>query len=228
MRMLIGVTALLFASGASYAADMTVKPAQPRAAAPAPAVVQEKAWQGFYVGLNGGMNLGKFNPVFGTGAEATAVDLDDNSWLVGGHMGYLAQVGSLVVGPEIGIQYWGFKSEAPILDSTALLQQRIDWAAYAGARVGLALNEYLMPYVGGGVTWGHIKGQVVDVPASVVSGGATGWYVAGGLDLRIGKDATLGVEYRHMDFGDQVPALGLPADRLTIDQVVGRLSFRLN
>jgi outer membrane immunogenic protein len=224
MRMLIGVTALLLAGGASYAADLPARPAQPRAAAPA--VVQEKAWQGFYVGLNGGMNLGKFNPVFGEDKE---VDLKDNSWLVGGHMGYLAQVGSVVVGPEIGIQYWGLKSEAPTpLDDKVLLQQKIDWAAYAGARVGLALNEYFMPYVGGGVTWGHIKGQVVDVPASVVSGGATGWYVAGGAELRLAKDTTLGVEYRHMDFGDQVPALLLPADRLTIDQVVGRLSFRLN
>jgi outer membrane immunogenic protein len=226
MRMLIGVTALLFASGASYAADLPARPAQPRVAAPA--VVQEKAWQGFYVGFNGGMNLGKFNPVFGTEDGAREVDLKDNSWLVGGHMGYMAQVGSLVVGPEIGIQYWGLKSEAPIPDSTVLLQQRIDWAAYAGARVGLALNEYFMPYVGGGVTWGHIKGQMVDVPASLVSGGATGWYVAGGAELRLAKDTTLGFEYRHMDFGDHAPALLLPADRLTIDQIVGRLSFRLN
>src|SRR5882672_10828667 len=92
----------LFAGGA-HAADMAVKA---RPLAPVPAV---DSWQGFYFGLHGGQNLGAFSPIFGTGTTATEVNLDDNSWFVGGHAGYLLQSGAVVFGPELGVQYWSLK-----------------------------------------------------------------------------------------------------------------------
>ena len=122
MRLFLSLLLLAAASTLAQAADLR-RPA-------APATVVEYGWQGLYAGVNGGANLGSFSPVFGTGDEAKTVNLDDNSAFVGGHIGYLVQSGGLVIGPELGLQYWGFKSEGqviaanPEVESPAVLLQQ--------------------------------------------------------------------------------------------------------
>src|SRR5882762_10983239 len=86
----------------SLAADLS---ARPRLASP----VVDVGWSGFYLGLGVGQNLGSFSPFCRVcGPTGTEVNLDDNSWMFGGHMGYLIQPagGIIVFGAEIGIQNW--------------------------------------------------------------------------------------------------------------------------
>ncbi len=228
MRIALSLLALLLSISPAAAADLPVRKATPIAAAP--------SWSGFYVGINGGMNLGAFNPAFGTGDTATAINLDDNSPVVGGHMGYLMQTGGLVVGPEIGMQYWGLKSEAVVIPATTtpaiapavLLQQKIDWIGYAGVRAGIAIAQPILVYATGGFALGHQKAEteVIGV-APVQTETLTGWYAGFGVELMLTEKWSLGAQYKHIDFGDVVPVLGIAPDRMTVDQITGRLTFRL-
>lgn len=219
---------------ASFAADMQIK-------APAPRVAVTNGWQGLNVGINGGWNLGAFSPIFGSGTTATEVNLDDNNPFVGGHIGYLVQSGNFVVGPELGVQWWGFKSQAelaPAVGTTPaiLLQQKIDWLAYANVRAGFEVFAGTLLYATGGVAWAHVKGELINLAALDTSAeqSVTGWNIGLGLEFKITENLTFGGEYRHYDFGKVQaanPALTLTfggVDNLTVDQAMGRLSYRLS
>jgi len=183
-------------------------------------------WSGMYFGVHGGMNLGAFNPIFGAGETATKVNFDDNSPIVGGHIGYFGQLGGLVIGPEMGLQYMGFKGKEN-LTPTVLLQQKVDWMAYIGANAGLLLGEYILARVGGGVAFAHHKGEIVDVAALSTTTALTGWYVGAGLEYKLSQRTRLGVEYKHVDFGDVQPLTAVDPKNMRFDQITGRLSFTL-
>lgn len=217
-----------------FAADMAIK-------APAPRAAVLNNWQGLYLGINGGWNLGAFSPIVGTGAAATEVNLDDNSPFVGGHIGYLVQNGGFVVGPELGVQWWGFKSQAELAPAVGtapaiLLQQKVDWLAYANVRAGFEVFAGALLYATGGVAWAHVKGELINLAALDTSAeqSVTGWNIGLGLEFRITEYLTFGGEYRHYDFGKVQaanPALTLTLgglDKLTVDQAMGRLSYRVN
>jgi outer membrane immunogenic protein len=220
---------------AGFAADMPLK-------APAPRVAAVDSWQGCYIGLNGGWNLGAFSPAFGVGAAATEVNLDDNSAFVGGHGGCLMQSSSgFVIGPEAGAQSWSFKSKAelaPAVGTTpaVLLQQKVDWLAYANLRAGFTPFARTLLYVTGGVAWAHVRGEFINLTAldTASEQSVTGWNAAIGLEFKITEYLSFGGEYRHYDFGKVQaanPALTLTLgglDKLTVDQAMGRLSYHLN
>lgn len=223
-----------FVTGPALAADMPLKAPLLPAAAP--------TWAGLYFGLEGGMNLGKFSPFCRIcGEEGTTVNLDDNNGFVGGHLGYLAQVGNFVIGPEIGVQYWGFKSKGDLVVATetvATLQTKIGWLAYANVRAGITLGPSLLAYLTGGPAWAHVKGDLGINLANLDTANAQsvfGLNIGGGLAYKLSEYVVLSGEYRHYDFGKVSaanPVLNLmgigSSDRLTVDQAMGRLSFKLN
>lgn len=241
MKRFLGLLFALIFPFAAGAADMPLKAAPYQAQA-------AWNWSGFYASVEGGWNLGKFNPVFG-GTEdlaSTAVNLDDNSAFVGGSLRYLHQSGIFVLGAEGGIQWWGFKSQAELVpaadgDPAVLLASKIDWVAYVGGRLGISPlpgNSVLL-YVSGGAAFGHLKGNTInlaDIDVAVTQS-ITGWYVGAGLDFKITDNIIFGGEYRHIDFGDVnalgsvVPptgALGNGNARLTNDQAMGRITFKIS
>lgn len=238
--LLTTIACLMAGFGSAVAADLRVK-------APAPvAPTYLDSWNMLYLGLNGGWNLGSFSPFCrACGVTATEVNLDDNNPFVGGHIGYLYQgAGSiLVIGVEGGIQYLGFKSQAQMLPAVGvtpevLLQQKLDWLGYANIRVGLTPFPSTLLYVTGGFAWSHVKGQLINLATldTVNAQSITGWNVGGGLEFKLGASGwSLGAEYRHYDFGDVqainpliATSLGVSTSRLTMEQVMGRLSYKLN
>jgi outer membrane immunogenic protein len=221
MRSFLSALAVaLTAVTAANAADMPAKAPYQR-----PTVV-ENDWHGFYVGINGGYNLGKFNPVFGTGEDTTKVDLSDNSPFVGGHTGYLFQTGAFVIGVEGGLQYWNWKASDP---NIATFQQQIDWVAYANLRAGLTPFNGMLLYVTGGAAWAHSKSSITDV-ADLGANTLMGWNVGLGTEFKLNNDWLIGAEYRHYDFGKASPApilVGFTGN-LTNDQILGRITRRFN
>jgi outer membrane immunogenic protein len=195
-----------------------------------------------YLGINGGWNLGSFNPFCRTcGPTATAVDLSDNSPFVGGHIGYLAQAGNFVVGPELGVQWWGFKSQKdvtiPVIAPTPVtLQQKIDWLAYANVRAGLVIGSSVLAYVTGGAAWAHAQSEVLNLQTifdTANTQSMLGWDIGAGIEFKITENLIFGGEYRHYDFGkvsagNPLFTTGITTDKLTVDQAMGRLTFRLN
>jgi len=248
MKRLLGVLLAVAFSTAAIAADMPLKAAPYQAQA-------AWNWSGFYASVEGGWNLGKFNPIFGGGElDSTNVNLDDNSAFVGGSLRWMHQTGMFVFGAEGGIQWWGFKSQAELVPAVVakpetetpaaaaiLLQSKIDWLAYVGGRIGISpfANNSTLLYVSGGAAFGHLKGNTINLanlinsPELVSTQSLTGWYIGGGGDFKITDNIIFGLEYRHIDFGE-VNALGsvgtllgISTTRLTTDQAMGRLTFKL-
>jgi opacity protein-like surface antigen len=242
------VLAVALFGGNAYAADMPLKAPAPRAA---PAYY---SWAGFYAGVDGGANLGKFSPFFNTGdvedPTRTEVNLKDNSAFVGGHVGYNAQQGMFVFGPEVGIQYWGFKSEAElvpavvvapatkelaaVVDPAVLLQQKIDWLFYANAKFGIEPFTGALLYVDGGAAFAHVKGSVINVAVlgSAFEQSVLGWNVGVGAEVRLNENWSIGAKYTHFDFGNVqaanpvVALIGLEPAALRVDQIRGSLNYR--
>lgn len=228
---LLGAALLAVLCTGAQAADMQIK-APPRAA------VVADDWRGLYFGIHGGENLGSFNPVFGTGLLATEVNLDDNSPFVGGHIGYL--FGSTIVfGPEIGVQYWGQKKAATLIPALEgpdlLLQQRVDWVAYANVRLGISPFANLLLYATGGAAWAHVKGELINLATidTTSTQSLLGWNIGAGLEFKLTPTISIGGEYRHYDFGSVqsvnpvvAVALGIKSGNLTNDQAMARLTFR--
>jgi opacity protein-like surface antigen len=201
------------------------------------------SWSGLYLGVGVGENLGSFSPIFGTGKTATEVNLDDNSPFVGGHIGYLVQSGNFVVGPEFGIQYWGAKKQAEVVPASIespaiLLQQKIDWLTYANVRAGVTIfSPRVLAYATGGAAWAHVKGDLVNLASlnTAFEQSIMGFNIGAGLEFKLTEYLTLGGEFRHYDFGKVSglnPAIaatfGGVSDKLIVDQLMARLSYRLN
>lgn len=236
-RNLLALLVACVLSTPSLAADL---PARPRLTSP----VVDVGWSGMYAGINGGWNLGSFSPFCRTcGPTGTTVNLDDNNPFVGGHIGYLYQgvASNFVLGPEIGIQAWTFKSQAELIPATVLtpavlLQQRIDWLAYANVRAGFTITPNVLVYLTGGAAWAHVKGEAINLAALDTTNEQSlfGVNIGGGVEFKLTEYLVFGGEYRHYDFGKVSaanPALNLMgignSDRLTTDQAMGRLTYRL-
>ena len=75
---------------------------------------------------------------------------------------------------------------------------------------------------------------LIQFDGHVSPGGNVLEHTALGLEFKITENLTFGGEYRHYDFGKVQaanPALTLTlggVDKLTVDQAMGRLSYRLN
>lgn len=220
-----------FLSSPSLAADMPIKAAPYSPSVP--------SWSGVYLGLEGGMNLGNFSPFCRIcGEVGTEINLDDNNWFIGGHIGYALQRGQIVFGPEVGVQYWAFKGKANLVDSevSPTLQTRVDWLAYANMRVGITPVDRVLIYLTGGPAWAHVKGDVnINLANIDLSNDQSvfGYNIGGGIAFKITDTVVFGGEYRHYDFGKVSaanPVLNLmgigTSDRLTTDQAMARLSFR--
>lgn len=230
LSLLIGLHAGLFVAEAS-AADLAYK-AKPIAAV--------DNWAGFYLGLTGGANLGRFAPFCqACGEEGTAINLKDNNFFIGGQMFYLLQFGNIVLGPEVGIQYLGFKSEAELSGGPEglLLQQKVDWLYNVNMRLGFTPLPNALIYLTGGFAGGHAKGEIINLAAIDTSATSTisGFDIGGGLAWKILPNVALELEYRHYDFGNVQAAnpifttgLGISSPRLSFEQVKAGLNFRLN
>lgn len=220
-----------------FAADLPVK------AAPAAPIIYT-GWQGLYVGVQGGQTLGAFSPFCrACGATGTEINLDDNAWFVGGQMRYLVQpsTGFLVVGAELGVQYLGFKSQADtglvVAGAPVLLQQKVDWLAYANVVIGIAIGQSGLVYINGGPAWAHAKGEVLNIAAIDTSNtnSLLGFNIGGGIEWKLWQNASLALQYDHFDFGDVqaassifATALALDSKRLSFEQVKAKLNFKLN
>jgi|SRR5882672_6333831 len=244
LRIFLLLLAVALPTLPASAADL---PARPRLANP----MADVGWSGFYLGLDVGQNLGAFSPFCrACGPTGTEVNLDDNSWMFGGHMGYLIQPagGIIVFGAEIGIQNWSqkAKSDTPpivVLPATLItngLQTKVDWAAYVNARIGITPFPNTLIYLTGGPAWAHVK---TDVSALINLNNLDtsneqslfGLNIGGGVEFKVGEYFVFGGEYKHYDFGKVAAAnptfnlMGIgSSDRLTVDQAVFRLSYRVH
>ena len=237
-------------------------------AAPAPVLVGKAPvaprivdWTGVYVGLQVGSLWANSAGFYPDGNPAlTIAGVAGAGWTTsyssggtfGGQIGYLHQFNQLVVGVEVAsvlpLGMHANKEVCPkqtiaLFDCAAYLNNRL---TTAGARLGWAMGDWL-PYVTGGYADTRLRAEVTN--RSLAPGGAliiwheapvAGWFVGGGVDWMFYRGLTVGIDYRHYDFGDRpIDAWaiiggrpgGLPNDfatfRTRVDTLALRVSWKL-
>ena len=227
----------LVASSVGWA-DGMAPPAPPMAQAPT-------SWSGLYFGTQSGYVWSSMDADPTTGA-GTGTSVDHSAEFVGGQLGLQHQFGNVVLGIETGMQV-AFRNN-PTSTTCALagvcaaagsqLTSRFDDVLSVGPRLGWAMGKW-MPYLTAGYANAAFTNQVTN--NAVVQAEArtrhNGWYIGAGVDMAVVGGWTMGLEYRHYDFGDVDATLHTPTGALvgnpinfdpTADTISLRVSWKLD
>jgi outer membrane immunogenic protein len=218
-------------------------------AAPAPLA----NWTGFYIGIHGGYGWGeadyRFNDALGlfntTVGQRYKQEVDGG--LVGGHIGYNMQFGSIVAGIELS----GFASDigstvaSPFFPVTDTFTHEIDWVVAITPRIGFSFGPALL-YVKGGGAIAEIRNRLQD---NLTLGGvfvesketSPGYTVGAGLEYAVTPNWIFGVEgnyyrFEHLNVtqglrlvGSGAP-VGIPGTNHEVETdfwtVTGRISYK--
>ena len=227
-KLVIGCAAIaaLFSLDNAYAADLA-RPVPQYYKAPV-SVPPPFSWTGFYLGAEGGYGWGResyTDNVFGP------VSYNPQGGIFGGVLGYRYQIGQFVLGAE-GTAAWADLNDS--VSGGGISETLKTRALYtATGQVGYAIGQALL-YAKGGWADAYIRNDLnaPGVLAASATQDANGWTVGAGVDYAIVQNVVFGVEYDHIDldyrsFATPVQVVTSPS-RYTIDQVVGRLTYKFN
>jgi outer membrane immunogenic protein len=197
------------------------------------------SWTGFYIGAHAG---GAWSDVDWANVSLTGerVTNDDSGFIGGGQIGYNKQFGSVVVGVE-GTVSWASldNSFRSVVNPDVTYSTNIHTIVTATGRLGYAGDKWL---VYGKAGWAgaqvDVSGRDVALPDSFsIDDWRNGWTVGTGIDYKLTRNISLGVEYSYIDLGSQNFAsvtrqFGFPLtirDHDTqIQSVTARLNFQFN
>jgi outer membrane immunogenic protein len=201
----------LYLAVAALAAAVTVTPAQAQVTNP---------WNGLYVGLNGGYGWQDLNGNFDNLGVATNLSgIDLNGALVGGQLGYNWQSGQFLLGVELDamtLAGGGDNINSPSAPNASVLEADMNYLASARARLGWAINNWLLF---GSVGWGFADYDFTQtVPATNFSGKTrlddSGLVYGGGVEWMMVYGVSLRAEFLRYDIGASSP---LPAGSPSVD-----------
>ncbi len=192
--LLTGASTVILA-GTAFAADMGMPAKAPMAPPPPPVA----SWEGFYLGLNGG--VGRLNTGITTASEVgvcgdgdgASCNIAATGGVFGGQIGYNWQSRYWVYGLEADGDWTGLSNSQTVVGCCggtpfAVQRGKVDWLASGRVRAGLALDDTLV-YFTGGIAWGGTKsgwGNGYTVPRAtccdVTSGTRFGWVAGFGVE----------------------------------------------
>jgi outer membrane immunogenic protein len=212
-----GATLILFRVGRTFvivcvsaaavdfaaAADLSFVKSPPPADVPA-------GWAGLYLGgqVGYGMdsvrwrNLGAstfFSPL-------SAVTRDSGGGVIGGgQLGYNFQYNRFVFGIEGSVSAADFDRSfaSPYFPATDVWSSKLTWLTTVTGRVGYGFETWL-PYIKGGFAAGNVETSIRNNAVGVISQGSAvhaGWTVGGGLEVKLTRQLSLGLEFMHTDLG---------------------------
>jgi outer membrane immunogenic protein len=246
-KSLLGLVAMgALIAGPAMAADMNM----PLKAPPAPPPVVA-TWTGLYLGINGGWGEARESWLDNNAAlgcpPCFAADYKADGGIFGGQLGYRYQFnGNWVLGIE-GTAAWADLSQTLSTGNVFFPGEteslKVNSLYTATGQIGYAWNQALL-YVKGGWAGAHTH-FLTNAPTGVFPAftavhdtDSSGWTVGVGLDYQIWNNFVAGVEYDHLDLGygpfgaaasnGGFPVVVISPSRLTIDEVVGRLSYKFN
>src|SRR5262249_55334662 len=203
--LIVAGCAVLGAARLAGAADIPYPVKSP----PAPEVLPD-TWAGFYlggqIGYGGdhvrGRNLGAssfFSPL-------NAVTHAGGGGVIGGgQVGYNVQFNRLVFGVEGSFSGTGFDRSfaSPYFPATDVWSSKLTWLGTVTGRVGYAFDNWL-PYIKGGFAAGNVETTIQNNALGVMSQGSAvhhGWTLGAGVDFKVTRQVTLGLEFMHTDLG---------------------------
>lgn len=218
----LGIVALVPAG--VQAADLPPPPAGPAVYAPPAAYRTVANWGGFYLGVNGGVNMARDQSNFSFGGIPFASsDTALFGATGGGQAGYNWQSGALVLGAEADFDWSNAKGSISAQcavavcgpGATATLEHDVDWFGTARARLGYAADGWLA-YATGGYAYGRValKGTATagGVSASLTQDATpSGWTVGAGTELALGPNWSARLEYLYVDLGTVNYTIAVPS-----------------
>jgi outer membrane immunogenic protein len=207
---------------------------QPRGVYAAPAFTN---WTGFYVGGHVG---GAWSDVDWANVNLTneRVNNDASGFIGGGQVGYNQQFGNIVVGVEATLSGASLSDDTRsiVAPATVTYSTDINTIATVTGRLGVTADKWLL-YVKGGWAGAQVEvsGRNTALPDRFsFDDWHNGWTVGGGLEYKVARNISLGVEYSFIDLGSQtttgVTAAALPVTirdhDVQVQSVTGRLNFQ--
>jgi outer membrane immunogenic protein len=196
-----------------------------------PAQTDVATWTGFYVGIHSGGAWGSSS--WSDPFSGLTDTVSSSGFLAGGQIGYNYQIGKFVVGID-GDASWlnlnGNNTDSAGNDHNS----KVDWTATITARVGLAIDRWLV-YTKGGVAFASDSSTVTDPFANTANGATThvGWTVGTGFEYAFASNWYVRIEYDYLSFGARdvelngtVLGTGTGNVDLSMHQVKGGLNYR--
>ena len=216
---------MLVLPGAGVAADLPLK-------ARAAKTVYE--WTGFYVGGHFGYGDASFGPGTNPLPEQGVVLPHSATGLSGGYqLGYNRQLANRVVlGIEADATFTGPLDGPALARSPVPFNTTLDYVGTVRGRVGYAFDRF-MPYVTGGVAWGHTHINVNDAdgvtPLFPVGHYQTGWTAGLGLEYAVSGNWTAKAEYEYVDLSRKTYDLsGFGLGSVNVDPRIHLFKLGLN
>ncbi|MFG1394293.1 outer membrane protein [Xanthobacter agilis] len=202
-------------------------------------------WSGLYAGgtLGGGKAHTTYASPFAPPVSGDAVDL--GGAMAGGQVGADVQMGAIVLGAEASAAWSNVGgtdtcfSTAPVGAASGFnCGSRVNGLGTVTGRFGYAVDRALV-YARGGFAWDRqsdsfntyaFTGTVPDHQST-----NTGWTLGGGIEYALLPNLSVGLEYKHFDFGGAsgftttwIPLAGLDLapDSLRLDMVAMTVNYR--
>jgi outer membrane immunogenic protein len=198
-RLLIAAALLFGSTASSWAADAISQDV----------VVVDNAynWSGVYIGAQAGYSWGSADVNYAGYPDGQyAWDLNPDGAIGGIYAGVNWQMASgLVVGAETEFNAHGNSDRAVYIDNYAPtapgyydMEAKLDWSGSTRLRLGYAMDRW-MPYVTGGVAYGHYKTNLYD--ESEGEGNLLGWTAGAGVEYAVTNNLRVRLSYLYTDFG---------------------------
>jgi outer membrane immunogenic protein len=220
-RIVLASVSVIALTAAASAADMYVP--GPGGYKDAPIV----SWAGFYAGVQAGWAGTDASSAFNNGTPT--LNLSQDGFVGGGHIGYNFQRGYWVFGVEADIDGTNLNKKTQSLNNgTSGASLDVNWESSVRGRLGYAAGSTLF-YGTGGVAFADINLKGGPAPAAGIgpldshSTTLTGWTAGGGVEHFVSPAFSVRVEYRHSDFDHNsfiLPTYGVTQKlELTQDEV---------
>jgi outer membrane immunogenic protein len=123
----------------------------------------------------------------------------------GGQLGYNFQYNRFVFGIEGSALAADFDRSfaSPYFPATDVWSSKLTWLTTVTGRVGYGFDTWL-PYLKGGFAAGNVDTSIRDNALGVISQGSavhSGWTVGGGVEVKLTRQLSLGLEFMHTDLG---------------------------
>jgi high affinity Mn2+ porin len=188
-------------------------------------------WTGFYVGGHFGYAGGNL------GSDANSLPLEgvllpqSATGLIGGfQVGYNRQLANRIM---LGIEADASFTSPP--DQAALgrlpptnFNTALDYIGTVRGRIGYAFGQW-MPYLTGGLAWGHTRAFINDGSGAIVGHYQTGWTAGLGVEFAVSGNWTAKLEYDYVDLSGQVYDLsGFGLSNVNVDPHISLAKLGLN
>ena len=195
-KILLASASSLALISAAAAADM---PARPLKAVPP---VPTWNWQGFYIGINGGVARHEAVIDVSITTPFDHSEIEKTGATFGGQIGLNLQSQNFVYGVEVD---WnrvdGAGSNVTTPASPALFVSDLSWLATARGRIGLLIAPPTLAYVTGGLAVGRVRSNWFGT-SLVENRTKAGWALGGGIEHMFAPNWTAKAEVLYADLGD--------------------------